>query len=297
MIGKAEIAVLDFLKQLQFPGIRHGEGSSSVCDFLKRNGYNFTPDLVAGPDDLEHAPIEGLFFVDVIEPSPDLLFKSSASHNLPIDVSGRFKKILDDAAISQEQPSINALPTEHHQLYLGVLNKKLDKYSHQRRFTRADKDVVSANLGIVHHFNLGRVSGKNVENVRGLITLLDYVRFYKSLASSKNTDLSVAVNRLLKELANPYQKGPFVMIAFREWDEVPQLFLGLHVRATKSDATADFAIILLNTALLDANGFTHPVHQWFGLIVQRNPPEDVTKSEHGDQVVTIGFNKDDNHFS
>jgi hypothetical protein len=65
MMGQAETAVLDFLKQLQFPGIRHGEGNSSVCDFLKRNGYHFTPDSVAGPDDLEQAPIEGLFFVDV----------------------------------------------------------------------------------------------------------------------------------------------------------------------------------------------------------------------------------------
>lgn len=295
-MGQAETAVLEFLKQLQFPGIRHGEGNPSVCAFLTRNGYHFTPDLVAGPDDLERAPIEGLFFVDVIEPTPDLLFKSSASHNLSIDVSRTFKKILDDAAISQEQPSINALPTEHHQLYLGVLNKKLDKYSHQRRFTRAGKPVVSANLGIAHHFNLGNVSGKNVENVRGLITLLDYVRFYKSLASSNSTDLSVAVNRLLEELANPEQKCPFVMIAFRKWEDVPHLFLVLHVRATKSDAAADSAIILLNTALLDANGFTHPVHQWFGQIIQRNPPEDVTKSAHEDQVVTIGFNRDDNHF-
>lgn len=290
----SEIAVFEFLKKMGLPGIRLGEGDPLVGQYLSERGYNFTPDLVAGPDDLNLAPVEGLFFVDVLSPTSDLLFKASASHQLPINVSRTFKALLDNAKHCQEKPSIAELPTEHHQCYLGALNKKLEKYSHKRPFTRDGKNVVTANLGIVHHFNLGMVKETNVANVRDLITLLDYVRFYKSLATSSNIDLSVAENRLLQELVNHQQQSPCVMVAFREWPDVPHLFLMIHVVAEKSIGTVDLSIILLNSSIL---GTTHPVHQWFNSMIKRNPPEVVTDKDPSLQGVVIEFNKDGSIFN
>ncbi len=297
MTGIAEVAVLGFLKRMNFPGIRLGERNPNVCDFLKRSGYHFTPDLVSGPDEIDQAPVEGLFFIDIIQPTSDLLFKSSASHGLSINVSRTFKKILDDAANDKENPSINRLPIEHHQCYLEVLNKKLDKYSHKRPFTRAGSLVTSANLGIVHHFNLGTVAGTNVANVRGLITLLDYLRFYKSLAASPtNIDLRIAENRLLMELLNQEQRFPYVMMVFRKWHDVPHLFLMIHVTVKKSNSDMDIAIILLNSALLDAVS-THPVHRWFACNIQNNSPESLTNEESTSHKATISFDRNGNLFS
>jgi len=201
---------------------------------------------------------------------------------------------LDDAAQNQDKPSIAELPTEHHRAYLDALNKKLGKYSDQRTFTLDGKMLVSANFGIVHHFNLGIVRDTNIENVRELITLLDYVRFYKSLAHSSNTDLNVAENRLLLELVNHQQKFPYVMIAFREWSDVPQLFIMIHATATKGGKIVDLAIILLNSSIL---GTVHPIHRWFNKMIAKNPPEIVTSNDSALRGVVIGFNKDGSIFS
>ena len=72
----SEETVLSFLKLIGFPGVRRGETDEGVCNYLKSNNYNLTPDLVAGPPEIKEAPIEGLFFIDVIQPTSDLLFKS-----------------------------------------------------------------------------------------------------------------------------------------------------------------------------------------------------------------------------
>ncbi len=296
MTGKAEIAVLEFFKRIGFPGIRLGEGNQSVCDFLKKNNYDFTPDLVAGPQDIAHAPIEGLFFIDVIQPTSDLLFKSIASKHLSINVSETFKKILQDATNDEEKPSINMLPIEHHQCYLDALNKKLDKYSHHRKFTRDGKLLVSANLGIVHHFDLGNVAKRNISDVRSLITLLDYLRFYKSLAPSDNTDLRNAENRLLIEIVNQEQQFPYVMMVGREWSDVPHLFLMIHITAIKDNKDMDISIILVNTILLDNSGLTHPVHKWFAINIL-NRSEKCRNEEYTSQIITIGFNRNSNIFT
>ena len=67
---------MEFFRKEGFPRIRKGETNKEVCEYLKENGYKFTPDLVACPDDIREAPIEGLFFIDVISPSSEMLFEN-----------------------------------------------------------------------------------------------------------------------------------------------------------------------------------------------------------------------------
>jgi hypothetical protein len=76
MEDSPESIVLNFLELLCFPGIRRCEGNEDICSYLRENNYRFTPDLVAGPSDIRDAKLEGLFFVDVIKPTGDLLFDS-----------------------------------------------------------------------------------------------------------------------------------------------------------------------------------------------------------------------------
>ncbi|MDL1962557.1 MAG: hypothetical protein LWX01_12870 [Deltaproteobacteria bacterium] len=84
MSEKSEKAVLECFKKINFPGIKLGERNPEVCNYLKKQNYHYTPDLVAGPKNIKLAPVEGLFFIDVMEPSSDLLFKSMASKQLTV---------------------------------------------------------------------------------------------------------------------------------------------------------------------------------------------------------------------
>jgi hypothetical protein len=61
MTQDSEDIVLDFFKSLGFPGIRRGEKDKNLCKYLKKNGYNFTPDLIAGPPDIKVQRLEGYF--------------------------------------------------------------------------------------------------------------------------------------------------------------------------------------------------------------------------------------------
>ena len=263
MQDESEKAVLFFLKNLDFPGIRFGEGNNQVCDYLKSKGYKFTPDLVAGPENIEDAPIEGLFFVEVIQPTSELLFQSEFYENLEFDIPKFFKNLLTQNNRNEVNTTIDMLPNIHQDCYLKKINKKLDKYAHQRKYVDNSQLTVTANLGIVHHFNIGKVEGKNISNAKGLITLLDYFRFYKRLASSDNMDLKNAEVRLLKDLINDAQSNPSVQIVGRFLETLPCLFLMLHVSVEKNNSIYDLAIMVLNTSIIDKSNGKHPVHKWF----------------------------------
>ncbi len=263
MQNKSEKAVLRFLKNLDFPGIRFGEGNNQVCDYLESNGYEYTPDLVAGPENIEDAPIEGLFFVEVITPTSDLLFQSKFFENYDFDTPKVFKELLSKNTRNNGSVNIDMLPNNHQDCYLDKYNSKLDKYAHQRKFLDNGQLMVSTNLGIVHHFNLGKIKGNKIFAIKELITLLDYFRFYKRLAPSDNIDLKNAETRLLKELINNEQNSPFIQLVGREPENLPCLFQILHVSMEKNTSIQDLAVIVLNTAILDSIDANHPVHKWF----------------------------------
>lgn len=297
MQAKSEIAVLGFLKKIEFPGIRLGEGNKTVCDYLKSHHYKFTPDLVAGPPNIEDAPIEGLFFIDIIQPTSDLLFKSKASKQFELNVPELFKEILQGNTNKDENAYIEMLPDVHHKCYLDALNKKLDKYAHKRKFTCNGQSMVTTNLGIVHHFNLGTVKENNISNASGLITLLDYFRFYKALAPSDNIDLRNAENLLLKEIVNKEQKTPYILAVGRELNDVPYLFLMIHVSIKKNNKTQDLALLAVNTFFLDNSDMTHPVHKWFASRILHPLSKKYMNDELTPEEITININKDNKFFS
>ena len=267
MQDESEKAVLCFLENLAFPGIRFGEGNKQVIDYLKSKGYKFTPDLVAGPKNIEDAPIEGLFFVEVIQPSTDLLFKSEYYEDLKFNIPQHFKTLLTNNIGNNTTINIDMLPNTHQECYLDKYNKKLDKYAHQRKYVENGQLLVTSNFGIVHHFNLGKLEDNNISNSKELITLLDYLRFYKRIAPSDNVDLVIAENKLLQEILNHNQNTPFVQIVGREVEDLPCLFQILHVIINKNNSVQDLAIIVLNTTIIDHSDMVHPVHKWFFNII------------------------------
>ena len=296
MSEKSEKAVLECFRKINFPGIKLGERNPEVCDYLKKQNYPYTPDLVAGPKNIELAPVEGLFFIDVMEPSSDLLFKSKASKQLTVNISETFQQILQETANEQKKPNLGMLPNVHHQLYLEALNKKLDKYAHQRKFSLNNKLMVTTNIGIVQHFNLGNVVENNIANVKGLITLIDYIRFYGSLAPSDNIDLLNAETMLLTELLNKEQKEPCILMIGREWSDLPSLFLMIHATVSKNNKDFDIGIILVNTTILDKSDGNHPVHKWFANAILNKSKKHLNK-DFSPTNITIGFNSKGDVFS
>lgn len=260
-MGNSERDVLDILKKISFPGIKLGQGNETVCNYFKSKNYSYTPDLVSGPTKIEQAPIEGLFFIDVNEPSGDILFKTKASHQLEKNISKTLKRLLQNPDRKEENLSINKMPSEHHKKYLDVLNKKLDKYAHQRKFHEGKKISVTSNLGIVHHFNLGVVKDNIISDRNKLITLVDYFRFYKLIALSENADLDKAEDIILKELINCKQEEPFIVTLGRNWSDLPALFLMIHILIKRNNKKYNLGLILVNTSILDKSNFDHPVHK------------------------------------
>lgn len=263
MQNESEKAVLNFFKKFDFPGIRLGEGNIQVCDYLKSKGYRFTPDLVAGPENIEDAPVEGLFFVEVITPDKELLFDSKFYENLDFDIPQFFRDILGKSKNNNVNTTIDMLPNIHQDCYLDKINKKLDKYAHKRKYSDNKQEMVTANLGIVHHFNLGKAEGNNISDIKSLITLLDYIRFYKRLAPSDNLDLRNAETFLLQGLLNDGQSSVPMQMVGRDLKTLPCLFYMIHVVAETNNTMLDSAIMVLNTSIIDNSDGKHPVHGWF----------------------------------
>ncbi|MCI5222617.1 MAG: hypothetical protein D3924_08100 [Candidatus Electrothrix sp. AR4] len=262
MKNRSEDIVLEFFKLLNFPGIRQGEGDTEICNYFKKNGYTYTPDLVSGPLNIAEADIGGLFFIDVIEPSTDLLFKSRFYKDHPVDVPDEFRKLLFNNEKEKIAKSIDSLPTYHHQCYLDALNKKLDKYAHQRKCNKNDS-LISSNFGLVHHFDLGELNKGSISTPEKLITMLDYIRFYKSLAPSDNIDLRNSEYILHTDLCDEEQTLPCVLSVGRELKHLPCLFFMIHISIIKKTIRRNLALFVLNTWQLDHSDGLYPVHNWF----------------------------------
>lgn len=56
---EAEENVLNFLKLMNFPGIRRREDNQEVKDYFNSISYEGTPDLIAGPEKLDLVRPEG----------------------------------------------------------------------------------------------------------------------------------------------------------------------------------------------------------------------------------------------
>lgn len=281
MRNESEKAVLAFFKKIDFPGIRQGEENIEICNYLKSQGYNSTPDLVAGPKNIKDARVEGLFFIDVIQPTSDLLFKSKASHQLNKIISHEMIDLFNKNTKNNVDTLIETFPTEHHQLYLNVINKKLKKYSHKRAFKKDNKSLVSANLGIVHHFNLGDIQHNTISNTKELITLVDYISFYKHLAPHDNIDLTNASTLLWEEIIKPKPGTPYILVVAREWSDLPYWFLLIHVNIVRNGTKHDFAIMLINTCIANNLNSNYPVYKW--LISQALHPS--TQEFEDDKII------------
>jgi hypothetical protein len=263
MENSSENLTLAFLNSLGFPGIRKGEKNEEVCCYFREKGYRFTPDLVAGPEDIKAAEIEGLFFIDVIEPTSDMLFIEKFYKGYNVNIPKIFKEKLEATKNNGKPLHIDDIPNDHHEFYLDKLNDKLDKYAHHRKFSKGEKIFKSANLGIVHYFDLGTLFENRTSELKTLITLLDYIRFYKKLAPSDNVDIKNAENMILNEILNEDQKEPFILAVGRKLPDLPCLFLMLHMTVIKRTKIKNLALLLLNTSHFDNSDGLYPVHNWF----------------------------------
>lgn len=297
MSKDSENKVLEFFKLLGFPGIRRGEKDKELCKYLKINGYNFTPDLVAGPQDIKKAAVGGLFFIDVIQPTTDLLFNSEFYTDHEVDVPHEFEGILKNNYKNNLPTYIDRLPNAHHDCYLAALNKKLDKYAHQRNWNEDGSQLISANLGLVHHFNLGEFKDGKLSEVKKLITLLDYIRFYKRLAPSENTDLRNAENLLLTELVNENQSSPYLLSVVRELKDLPCLFYMIYISIIKKSKDHHLSLICLNVSHFENSDVTYPVHKWFAERIFHPESVKYANDEYKQKLVVMNIKPDTDLFS
>lgn len=291
-----EDLVLEFLKKEGFPRIRKGETNKNICDYLKDNGYKYTPDLVSGPDNIREAPIEGLFFIDVISPSTEMLFESIFFKNSEVDVPKDFlRKFLQKQELGQHL-SIRDASSYHHKCYLQKLNQKLNKYGHKRKYSSNGDQFVSANVGIVHHFNLGSLDNGKISKTKKLITALDYIRFYSHLSERTNSDIISGETLLLEELFNDNQNEPCVVAIERDLGNIPCLFIMLHISIKKDDKINDLAFFLYNANSLKNLDLSYPVHNWIFSKLFKPTTTIFQDDEYKKRKITLKINAVDNLF-
>jgi len=263
MENLSEDLTLAFFKSLGFPGIRKGEKNTEICRYLRDKGYLFTPDLVAGPQNIAEAEIEGLFFIDVIEPTSDMLFIEKFYKGYDVNIPKIFKDKLKYSESTGKPLFIDDIPNDHHEFYLDKLNDKIQKYAHHRKFRNGEKELVSANFGIVHYFDLGKLSNNSVSELKTFITVLDYIRFYKRLAPSDNADIKNAENIIMNEIVNENQSKPLILTVGRELADLPCLFLMMHLTVIKKSNRKSISLIVLNISHLGNSDGKYPIHNWF----------------------------------
>ena len=146
---------------------------------------------------------------------------------------------------------------------MNVINKKLEKYSHERKYIANGQSMVSANFGIVYHFNLGSIQDNTISNTRELITLIDYIRFYKHLAQHDNIDITNASTLLWEEIVKKKPDTPYILVTNREWNDLPCWFQMIHVIVSRNNIIHDFAIMLVNSCIFQKSNQSYPVYKWF----------------------------------
>lgn len=292
----SEDLVLEFFRKEGFPRIRKGENNKDICDYLKENGYEFTPDLVSGPDNIREAPIQGLFFIDVISPSSEMLFDSKFFESCETDVPKDFlEKFLQNKEPGQ-YVSIFDASSFYHECYLQKLNKKLDKYAHKRKYTSNGAQFISANLGVVHHFNLGNLENGKIAETKKLITILDYIRFYSHLSETKCSDIVSGENILLEEMFNENQKESCIVAIERDLGNIPYFFIVLHIAIIKKGIINDLALFLYNSNPLMKLDLRYPVHKWLYSKVFEPTTEVFQDDNYKNKKITLKINAVDTLF-
>lgn len=272
----ATIKVYPFLKSLGMPGLRLCESDPGVKKVLFDKGFAKTPDLICGPDDLNNATLDGLFFIDVNEPSGDFLFKKVASEKreLKNNISQIFSSLLDGDKFDF---GLDQLPRDHYPEYVAALNNKVDKYSFSRRINTN----IATNTGIIQFFDIGEVTWVStgnellptVENQNRLFTLIDYLNFYTKLEStSEKKILAAAINYLLTELTAKEPKKPYLILLPRD-SQVPVLFLMIHIITYRKEVRYDLGIMMVNTTY--ANNDNYAICKWLVDIHEKSQTESI----------------------
>jgi len=272
--------VFSFLNSLGMPGLRFCESDPKVRTVLLGKGFNKTPDLICGPDDLNEAPLEGFFFIEVNEPSGDLLFKEAASRKLGTNVAQNFRTLLGDE--DKFEWGLEQLPIDHHADYLSVLNNKLCKYSFLRSQT--------CNTGLVHFFDLGELTKERFENQDKFFAMLDYLHFYTRLECKSGKKVLVEAGKyLLKELTAEEPKRPCLIFVKRDSQE-PILFLMVHVITHRKGIRFDFGIIMVNTNINENNQAKYPIHTWIVQLISNS--QSVSIDRECDGTIKISVQRD-----
>jgi len=276
----ATINVFSFLKSLGMPGLGFCESDPKVRSVLLGKGFNKTPDLVCGPDDLNEAPLEGFFFIEVNEPSGDFLFKEAASRKLGTNIAQNFRTLLGED--DKFEWGLEQLPIDHHADYLNVLNNKLEKYSFLRSQT--------CNTGLVHFFDLGESAKERFENQDKFFAMLDYLHFYTRLECKSGKKTVVEAGKyLLKELTAEEPKRPYLIFVKRDSQE-PILFLMVHVITHRKGIRFDFGIIMVNTNINENNQAKYPIHTWIIQLISNS--QSVSIDRECDGTVKISVQRD-----
>ena len=202
------------------------------------------------------------------------------------------KKLLNSSNNEGAFVKIDQLPTHHHKCYLATINKKLTKYAHDRKFKNKKNISVSANFGLVHHFNLGDIKGNNVLHIKTLITLLDYFRFYKNIYQHDNVDLKNSENLILSEIAKDNPKQPFLLLVGRNSDDLPCLFNMLHITAIKNETVQHFALIVLSISLIENSDGSYPVHRWFLEMISHPKSKKYFNDSYKENKIQINISSD-----
>jgi len=126
---------------------------------------------------------------------------------------------------------------------------------------------------------------------------LDYIRFYKLLASSENIDLRNAENLLLTELVNENQSSPYLLSIGRELKDLPCLFYMIHISIIKKSKNHHLSLICLILSHFDNSEGNYPVHKWF--VERIFHPESVkyTNDKYKEKIVVINIGPGTDLFS
>jgi hypothetical protein len=290
---KEELIVFDFLKKEKLPGIRLAERDKKIKKILQQKGFNNTPDLIAGPENLENCPLEDLFFIDVIKPK-NIIFEKFETNSNDVCTAEIAETIFEKCTREQIEITVDSLPNAHHKDLIKKINNKIKKYAHDRLFVCENYLYIPSHVGLVHHFDFGELRGNIITNTRSCLTFLDYIRLYKSIQESyrtkiENKDLVSAENLLFRTIISSSKEKNNIWAIGKKWD-MPLLFMMAHVIVKKDNDLYNYAIIMINTNIIYASKYKYPIHRWIASKASDSSTKEFSSEVNSTKKITLSVN-------